>query len=153
LLRFWINQKGVKQRILNLGFSKEFQFETCCYFNWWLFSDHTIIQGHHWVKHHMFDQMPLLVEQVDFWKSFNNYPNLNSNLNQKTCDKFWIPNSNSNLKLHFMRWTWVHTLHLALVYNTVLHFKLRRAQTKYLRWHSKLEFLIQVIHHRSTFNL
>jgi hypothetical protein len=39
--------------------------------NWWVFSDHTIIQGHHWVKHHMFNQMPLLVDQVDFRKSFN----------------------------------------------------------------------------------
>jgi hypothetical protein len=31
-----------------------------------IISDHTIIQGHHLVNHHMFDQMPLLVDQVDF---------------------------------------------------------------------------------------
>jgi hypothetical protein len=101
----------------------------------------------------MFDQMPLLVDQVNFGKSFNNSSNLNSNLNRKTCNKFWIPNSNSNLKLHFMGWTWAHTLHLTLVYNTVVHLNLHRAQTMYLRWHLKLGFLIRVTHHRNTLNL
>jgi hypothetical protein len=78
---------------------------------------------------------------------------LNSNSNKKTCNKFWIQNSNSNLKLYFMSWTWAHTLHLTLVYNTVVHLNLHRAQTKYLRWHSKLGFFIRVTHHRNTFNL
>jgi hypothetical protein len=91
LLRFWINQKGVQSRFCILGFSERFQIETWCSINWWLFSDHTITQGHHWVKHHMFDQVPLLVDQVDFGNSFNNSSNLNSNPNQKTCNKFWIP--------------------------------------------------------------
>jgi hypothetical protein len=57
------------------------------------------------------------------------------------------------LKLHFMGWTWAHTLHLTLVYNTVVHVNLHRAQTKYLRWYSKLGFFIRVTHHRNTFNL
>jgi hypothetical protein len=42
---------------------------------------------------------------------------------------------------------------LTLVYNTVIHLKLRRTQTKYLRWHSKLGFSVRVTHLRSTFNL
>jgi hypothetical protein len=95
--------------------------------NWWLFSDHTITQGHNWVKHHMFDHMSLLVDQVDFRNSFNNSSDLNADSNRKTCNKFWIQNSNSNLKLYFTSWTWAHTLHLALVYNTVIHLKLRKA--------------------------
>jgi hypothetical protein len=32
-LDFELFQKG-KIRVLNLGFSEEFQIETCCYFNW-----------------------------------------------------------------------------------------------------------------------
>jgi hypothetical protein len=31
-----------------------------------IISDQTIIQGHHWVKHHMVDQMSLLVDQFTF---------------------------------------------------------------------------------------
>jgi hypothetical protein len=45
-LDFELFKKG-KIRALDLGFLEEFQMETCCYFNWYLFSDHTIIQGHH----------------------------------------------------------------------------------------------------------
>jgi hypothetical protein len=60
--------------------------------------------------------------KLTFENLLNNYPNLNSNSNRKTRDKFWIPNSNSNLKLHFMCWTWVNTLHLTLVYNIVVGY-------------------------------
>jgi hypothetical protein len=136
-----------------LGFSEEFLIEICCYLNWWLFNDQPIIQGHHLVNYNMVDQMPLLVDQFSFWKSFNISPNLNSNSNRKTRDKFLDSNSNSNLELHFMCCTWVHTLHLTLVCNTVTHLKLRRAWTKYLRWHSKLGFSVRVTPLRSSSNL
>jgi hypothetical protein len=86
-------------------------------------------------------------------KSFNNSSNLISNSNRKTCNRFWIPNSNSSSKIHFMGWTWAHTLHLTLAYNIVVHLNLHMAQTKYLWWYSKLGFLIRVTPHRNTFNL
>jgi hypothetical protein len=114
LLRFWFIQKGVKSGFCFLGFSERFQIETWYSISWWLISDHTITQGHHWVKYHMFDQMLLLVDQFDFRNSCNNSSNLNSNSNRKTCIKFWIPNLNSNLKLHFKH-VWLTKYYQALI--------------------------------------
>jgi hypothetical protein len=65
LLRFLIISKGVKQ-LLDFRVSEEFSIEICCYLNWLLFNDQTIIQGHHLDKHNMVDQMPLLVDQFSF---------------------------------------------------------------------------------------
>jgi hypothetical protein len=134
-------------------FLEKFSIEICCYLNWWLLNDQTIIQGHHLDKHDMVDQMPLLVDQFSFWKSFNISLNLNSNSNRKTRDKFLDSNSNSNLELHFICCTWVHTLHLTLVRNTVTHLELHRAWTKYLRCHSNLGFSVRITPLRSTSNL
>jgi hypothetical protein len=108
LLRFWITHKGVNPGFWILRFSEEFQIKTCCYINWWLFSDHPIIQGHHWVKHHMSDQMPLLVDQVDFWKSFNNSPNLNSNLNRKLATSF-------GFQIQTQTWSFILWVRLELI--------------------------------------
>jgi hypothetical protein len=87
--------------VLDLEFSEEFQIENCCYFNWWVFSDQTVTQGRHWVKHHMFGQMPLLVDQIDFWKSFNNDPNLNSNSNRKNSRQVLDPKFKLKLESSF----------------------------------------------------
>jgi hypothetical protein len=51
----------------------------------------------------MFDQMPLLVDQVDFGNSFNNSSNLNSNSNQKTYNKFWTPKNKLKLEALFYK--------------------------------------------------
>jgi hypothetical protein len=153
LLRFWIIQKGVKSGFCILGISEGFQIETCCYINWWLISDHTITQGHHWVKHHMFDQMPLLVDQVDFGNSFNNSSNLNLNSNQKTCNKFWTPQTNSDLKLYFMNWTWAHTLQVTLVTTQSYTSTYIGHQLSICDDIRNYGFRIRVIHHRNTINL
>jgi hypothetical protein len=99
------------------------------------------------------DQVPFLVDQFSFLNSFNISPNLNLNSNRKTRDKFLDSNPNSNLELHFMCYTWAHTLQLTLVCNTVTHLKLRRAWTKYLQWHSKLGFSVRITPLKSTSNL